>query len=675
MFSWMFSDFCLKRATGHPQPPCRLAQGVSVVHLPGQRTIFQGDTPAYKFVGSRPGVCGRIFCRAAVGFGFFLLLLPVVAGCSRPASSDQPRLRSDTVLERARHDEALEYALQALRDLERYDLPETIRQMIDRLNQWIQDQKPLENWQVDPLVETLPEGLRNLLPELHLEQMKFAQEDASFFREVVWLRNIAHWAHQGAVDPLGQAEALFDWVVRNIQLESVPVVAPGSQAVRVLPWAWETLLFGRGTAMDRAWVFILLLRQLGIDAGIVGLVRTESLGGQRVDFWAVGVLQDQDLYLFEPTLGVPIPGPGSPQLDSKGALVVRPATLRQLISDPSLLRKLDLPDRRYPVRAEDLQQVVVFVDGSPTYLSQRMFLLQTRIAGTLSLVLTASPSEIANRFQKVEQVSEVRLLPLPYQVIENSRQLGPARTNWLLQHLQPFLLGTEFGSPLWKGRQYHFRGLFEGEETANLFYQAARAPERQLREQKLEPALANTLREVKYYASYWLGLVAYEQGNSVSAEDYLLERTLKAYGGIGPFTPGAVYNLARLYERDGQIAKALQFYRADLQSAGGWGNALRAHWLESLHPDLAKSPRSPRPEASTESQPQGEVTQPPQPISAGQGSTPAADSQAPAPVGETPAMPPATPGQQKPEEPAAQSPQPASSSDSAPAVSEAGSSG
>ncbi len=310
----MFSSSCCRKTRGCQSHPFRRpAHGASVVYPPGQGRVFQGGSPAGKFVGSSPAVCRRIFLRAAVGLGFLLLLLPAVAGCSRPASSDQPRLRSDTVLERARHDEALEYALQALRDLERYDLPETIRQMIDRLNQWIQDQKPLDNWQVDPLVDTLPEGLRKLLPELHLEQMKFAQEDASFFREVVWLRNIAHWAHQGAVDPLGQAEGLFDWVVRNIQLESVPVVAPGTQAVRVLPWAWETLLFGRGTAMDRAWVFILLLRQLGIDAGIVGLNANRVFGRPAGRLSGPSqVLQDQDLYLFEPTLGVPIPGPGQP---------------------------------------------------------------------------------------------------------------------------------------------------------------------------------------------------------------------------------------------------------------------------------------------------------------------------------------------------------------------------
>ncbi|MCS7238321.1 MAG: hypothetical protein NZ899_08630 [Thermoguttaceae bacterium] len=531
-------------------------------------------------------------------------------GCSRSQAPEDIRVRADVAMERARHDEALEYALQTLRDIEEYDLPETFRQMIDRLDQWIETQKPLESWRVDPLVETLPENLRKLVPQLGLDRLRFDQEDGVFLREVVWLRNIANWAPKGAVDPLSQATALFDWVVRNIQLEAPPALAPGSEIVRVFPFPWEVILFGRGTANDRAWVLVLLLRQLGIDAGVVGVIRTESLGGQRIDPWAVGVLVDKKIYLYEPTLGVPIPGPDSPKLDPEGQLQVRPATLEEVVADPSLLRKLDLPHRRYPLQAEDLREVVFFVDGSPGYLAQRMFLLQARVAGKLAIVLTASPSEIAERFRGLPHIKEVRLFPLPYQALENARQLGQQRSLWLLQNLQPFILGREYGSPLWKARQYHFRGIFEGDLTASMLYQDARAPERQIREQKLEPALANLLREVKLYASYWLGIVAAEQGNYVSAEDYLLQRVLKAFGG-GPVLPGAVYNLARVYEAQGKIREAIDWLRADRQSAAAWGNSVRAFWLEQLHPTAAAQAGQTAQPAAAESEPVSAEANPP----------------------------------------------------------------
>ncbi len=519
-------------------------------------------------------------CRQLV---FVVMAMSVlVQGCLQSKSPEEIRVRADAALEQARHDEALEYAIETLRDFERYDLPETFRQMIDRLDQWIGNQKPLEGWRIDPLVETLPERYRKLIPVLELDRMAFDQNDGLFLREVVWLSNIAAWAPKGAVDPLSQAAALFDWVVRNIQLEAPPAFAPGEEATRVYPYPWETLLFGRGTSTDRAWIFVLLLRQLGIDAGVLGIIRKESLGGLRIDPWAVGVLVDKEIYLFEPTLGVPVPGSKGIEIDSQGQLRIRPATLAEAATDPSILRQLDVPERRYPLRAEDLNEVVVFVEGSPSYLAQRMFLLQARVAGKLAAVLAAAPSEIAERFQGLSCVKEVRLFSFPYQVIENARTLGQDRALWLLQNLQPFVLGRDYGSPLWKGRQYHFRGIFDGDETASMWYQEARAPERLIREQKVEPAYANLLRRIKLYASYWLGLIAAEQENYVSAEDYLRERVLRAFDG-GPMRSGAIYNLARIYEAQGRIQEAVALYRADTDSASAWGNNLRAYWLEQLH--------------------------------------------------------------------------------------------
>ena len=66
------------------------------------------------------------------------------------------------------------------------------------------------------------------------------------------------------IDDLERAKNLFDWTVRNIQLEP-------DDPNRIPQFPWETLLFGRGTATERAWVFILLLRQLDIDAAVLAV--------------------------------------------------------------------------------------------------------------------------------------------------------------------------------------------------------------------------------------------------------------------------------------------------------------------------------------------------------------------------------------------------------------------
>ena len=83
----------------------------------------------------------------------------------------------------------------------------------------------------------------------------------------------------------------------------------------------------------------------------------------------------------------------------------------------------------------------------------------------------------------------------------------------------------------------------------------------------------------KQDASFWLGLVAFEQGNYASAIDYFSKRTLAAMPG-GPWTHAARYNLARTYEASGRRQEAIREYRADGKSPSRYGNLLRARWLE-----------------------------------------------------------------------------------------------
>src|SRR3990172_8564252 len=90
----------------------------------------------------------------------------------------------------------------------------------------------------------------------------------------------------GRLDQWVQARELFDWTARNVQLDGVPA-AEGTQAPsRVLQKPWETLLFGRGTATDRAWLFILLARQQAIDAAVLALPSEEPSTKGQLENWA-----------------------------------------------------------------------------------------------------------------------------------------------------------------------------------------------------------------------------------------------------------------------------------------------------------------------------------------------------------------------------------------------------
>ena len=60
------------------------------------------------------------------------------------------------------------------------------------------------------------------------------------------------------------ARSLFDWTIRNIQ-------ADDDSPDRVPQVPWETLFLGHGTKWERAWTYILLLRQRGIDAALLAV--------------------------------------------------------------------------------------------------------------------------------------------------------------------------------------------------------------------------------------------------------------------------------------------------------------------------------------------------------------------------------------------------------------------
>jgi len=278
---------------------------------------------------------------------------------------------------------------------------EMLHQIVDRLNQWIQAQRPPAGWRLDPLVASLPAPMAELPQVKNLEEMEFSRFDGYALREAAWLRDVASWARGDTIDELQRAGSLFDWTVRNIQIEAdLPGRAP------LLPW--ETLLFGRGTAAERAWVFILLLRQANIDAAMLVIdgesgasgagsgqagqngAKTNDENPKDADAsgadelpslpplepsqpaagqprpWCVGVLIEKNVYLFDPLLGLPIPAPDGVAMDESGRLTIRPASLAEVRADAKLLERMDVSESRaYGVRSADLARLAVLLEASP----------------------------------------------------------------------------------------------------------------------------------------------------------------------------------------------------------------------------------------------------------------------------------------------------------------------
>ncbi len=58
-----------------------------------------------------------------------------------------------------------------------------------------------------------------------------------------------------------------------------------------------------------------------------------------------------------------------------------------------------------------------------------------------------------------------------------------------------------------------------------------------------------------------------------------------------PWQAAARYNLARCYEAEGQLAKAIEIYESDTDSPQSHGNRLRARWLKDKEPKDDQEPK------------------------------------------------------------------------------------
>ena len=168
--------------------------------------------------------------------------------------------------------------------------------------------------------------------------------------------------------------------------------------------------------MERAWTYILLLRQCGIDAAVLALPATipaAEKSGNKLTPWCVAVLigdKDKKLYLFDPGLGLPIPAANGITADKAGELDILPATLDQVVATPKLLEDWPAaPNSPYWASKADLKHAVALVEASPLYVEPRAKRMEASLAGERKMVLNAEPSQQAARFKAVG-IRDVRTL-------------------------------------------------------------------------------------------------------------------------------------------------------------------------------------------------------------------------------------------------------------------------
>ena len=570
----------------------------------------------------------------SAGSRLFYLVLTVLCavcqGCGSNNETSRPLRPDQNVVQRANH---LQLAIQRLAMLGSFDNSAGHRQVLYHLNQWMGEERPNPPWSASKLFDELPERFKPLQTAADgsstLLQEKFAEFDVSVLQEALWFQRAARdlvkperdttpirlWTTQGETardDPnaqaLRRAIQLFDWTVRTVRLDSLADTPPSKASARTpvagsKHYPWEAALIGHGDAYLRMRIFILLCQQVELESVVLAV---DNEGEQEPTPWVVAVLIGDDAYLFDASLGIPIPGSGGQGV----------ATLKQVMDDTSLLRQLDIEGHRYPMRRSKFDRLVGLVDGTLTSLSRRMKAIEAHLRGTDRLGLTRDADGLARRVAQELGVQDVRLWHVPYDVYlykqslrgdaeaarsaaleYNTIHVYPPLATGRLLHIVGQRIGGDYGMnaashylqcrvPDWELEQ-----LSDPNAAENLEQKFGKLPEDPVIRNSYMRQIRSSMTTVKTLATLWLGQMVFENGEYKVSTNYL--RELSDSEESAWITEAARYNLARALEARAieqqdrtVLEQAIATYLEDTESPQSIGNRLRARWLEERADEL-----------------------------------------------------------------------------------------
>jgi len=607
-----------------------LAPVFDAVRASSLDTMSQGARAASsgRWVGRWPSV---VLCLLLIGS------LGILVGCSHDEELvRQIQTKRQEQMQTRSVQDHLGETFVLLNDLVELNEENARQQIVYHLNKWRLDaSNPATAVKADELPEIL-RTISDVVPTTAMQrsvlQSNFSAADVNHIRDSYLFRQIVQWVDQDhGEDPifaawlqsleseLGADEAgrlrtalrLFDWTIRNIALEpaqqgadfpSPPQFSLGMtfQGPGYRQTDYETVLRGTGDAWQRTGIFTQLCRQADLPAAALAV---QSIDSGELVTWGIGVLIGKEVYLFEPELGMPIPGP-----DQVGI-----ATLSQARRDASILRRLNVPGFfDYPWAKEDIQQNIALLNVLPIGLSPRMSHLQAGLTGDRRMVVYVDAATQSTQWDAAAGVAGVRLWKVPLQAEVYQLELARAadrdprigfwyRSRWAMME-------ADFGSAkqLARGRWEHLHGRFaddevENEKGARTYYLTQRAPEFEIddlridvdlqkaygirRELRADPEMydmqiqqiQDLMRLGKRTATYWLSLVQYEDQRYETAMSWLADRVLNE-NQRSFWEPAARYNLARTAEQLGDFERAIELYKTE-GSPQEHGNRIRARLI------------------------------------------------------------------------------------------------
>jgi hypothetical protein len=477
------------------------------------------------------------------------------------------------------------------------------------LNQYLLRSRASGETLLEPLSAEVKKTLaRGLTPEQlqQIESEQFDRPDANHLEACFLRRDVVRHVTAGMRDDFEKVQALFDWVVRNVQ-----IVGP-SEATRIPLATTVALILGRGTADERAWTFIELLRQIEIDSVMLAYVEKDPKENRLVFIPLLpAVLLDESLYLFDTTLGLPVPSP-----DGEGV-----ATLKQVQANPELLSQLDLDaEHPYRISPEHLTNIVVLLESTPSYWSPRMRFLQERLSGENRTILWSDFSSVYTRFRRAtsEQTDfDLWAVPKTVDKLAHTQEyvdhLGGNREQ-LIGLLTPYEFFPGFNAriahlhgrwkesiPVYMGNRVPFMDwtmLKRNQDGLSAIVASASRNEKPTEDviKELAAKVPDLYSLIREDSTYFLGVAKFEQHEYEPAANWMGKSYLEKYPD-GRWAASALYHLGRCAEAQKDIEKAIEYYTKDRTSPQAHGNLIRARRLgwkpDSGPPVPAESPAAP----------------------------------------------------------------------------------
>lgn len=576
----------------------------------------------------------RFSTQIVTSIGLSLGALVVAIGCTNKAQDDISRITARQTIVQERRD-AVREAFRYLPQLIRLDRTTALKEIRYQLMTWASSVKPSDDWKSPAVLESVSPSLRSTDFSKRMKSLDFGESECEYLLQCQMLSEVAKWVlelpYRDALlrewmeqkkKELSAEESLrlestlklFDWSIMNVglvgnpkeveELSTNPDLPLSDNGVIYRQLPWQTMMFAQGNRWQRCRLFTQLLFTQGIDSVVLALPsKTGAVENASIRPWCVAVPIGEELYLFEPTWGFPIPS----QKDSGIA------SLREAKADPNVLRRAKLPGQfEYPVEQKDLETLVALVDCDPFAVGLAMHTLQKSLTGGNRIRITMDADQFEERLLKIDNKLSVRLWNVPwlsYLYNESIRDRLTEQSPFSIQYME------QFGSyimetPLSRARSLHFKGKFQStiEETGALSsYMSVRVDEQTLKELVDDKELQQEFgivrgafetremfdvrlqlaqkyfRRSKFDVNMFLALCNIDNNKPETAIDWLQKRILGA-SGSEKWHSHSHYLLGRMYEQTGQWQSAAEQYKYE-DSAQSAGNRIRLRKLRQLHPE------------------------------------------------------------------------------------------